>query len=149
MTTLAYDGRTLAADKQATGGGAKCSVTKIFRVGELVIGFAGELGLAMEMLDWVRRGRTAADFPAAQRKTEDSCELVVIDAGRILVYERSPHAYTVEDPVYATGSGRDFAIAAMYCGLDARKAVAVACQFDSHSGMGVDAIDLLPPAAIA
>ena len=145
MTILAYDGRTLAADKQSTGGGTKHTVTKVFRVGDLIVGFTGETGLAMEMVEWVRRGRAAADFPAAQRKTDDSCELVVIDAGKVLVYERSPYPYTIEDPVYAAGSGRDFALAAMFCGLDARKAVAVACQFNTGCGMGIDAIDIAAP----
>ena len=143
MTVLVYDGKTLAADKQATNGGLKRTVTKVFRVGDLAVGFSGDYGQAMEMLDWVRSGRKVEAFPASQRG-DDWCSTLVIDGGRILVYEKSPYPLVIEDPVFASGSGRGFAVAAMYCGLDARRAVAVACQFETGCGMGIDAIDLVP-----
>jgi len=148
MTVLAWDGRTLAADKQATNCGLKRAVTKVFRVGDLAVGFSGSYDQAMEMLDWVRSGRKVEAFPATQRG-DNWCSTLVIDGGRILLYERTPYPLLIEDPVFASGSGRDFAIAAMYCGLDARRAVAVACQFETDCGMGIDAIDVVPPEASA
>lgn len=143
MTVLAFDGRTLAADKQATNNGMKRTVTKIFRSGDLVVGFTGAADQAMEMLDWVKSGRKVEAFPKSQRDS-NWCPTLVIDDGRILVYEQTPYPILIEDPVYAGGSGREYAIAAMYCGLDARRAVAVACNFDDGCGMGIDAIDVAP-----
>ncbi len=144
MTVIAYDGYTLAADKQATGGGMKRSITKVFRVGDLAVGFAGASSQSMQMLEWVRAGRRPELFPDSQRDKDDWAGVVVIEGGRVLVYERTPYPILFEDPVFAYGSGRDFALAAMFLGVDARKAVAVACQFDDSCGMGIDAIEIVP-----
>ena len=143
MTVIVFDGRTLAADKQATYGSLRRSVTKVHRVDGLLVGLAGDSWLCAEMLDWIRTGRHRDAFPDAQR-SENFATVVVIDEGKTLVYERSPVPVLLEDPVYATGSGRDFALAALMCGCDARRAVAVACALDVSCGMGIDAIDLYP-----
>lgn len=143
MTVVVWDGRTLAADKQLSVGGLRCTTTKIHRVGELLVGCAGDSDACAEMVEWVRAGRLADLYPEAQ-KGKDYCSCVVIDGGKVLTYWQSPHPTIIEDPVYAAGSGRDFALAAIMCGCDARRAVAVACQLDSGCGMGIDAIDLVP-----
>ena len=39
-----------------------------------------------------------------------------------------------EGGFYAIGSGRDFALAAMRMGADAKKAVKIASEFDIHTG---------------
>lgn len=141
MTCIAFDGRTLAADKQTTSAGMKRTVTKIFRIGKLVCGCSGAIDQGLEMLDWVRTGRDPERFPASQR-TDNWSNLVVIEDGRVLSYEQTPYPIINEDPVVAFGSGRDYALAAMYLGCDARRAVAVACQFEAGCGMGIDAIDI-------
>lgn len=148
MTVVCFDGKTLAADKQASNGNTKSTVTKIHRVGDLLIGYTGVLGQGLEMVEWIRRGRRIDEFPPSQRVEDDFCCTVVIDGGRILVYERTPYPFVVEDPVYAVGSGRDFAIAAMFCGLSAREAAVVACKFDDSCGMGVDSLDVEPETVI-
>lgn len=145
MTVIAYDGRTLAADKQSTNAGMKRTVTKVFRVGDLAVGISGDAAQGMEMLQWVRDGRDPDHFPESQR-TEKWCNTVVIDDGRVMCYEHTPYPVINEDPIQAFGAGRDYALAAMFCGLDARKAVVVACHFESSCGMGVDAIDVAPAA---
>jgi len=64
--------------------------------------------------------------------------------GRILLYGSGPNPELVEDKVYAGGCGRDYALAAMHLGHDARKAVEVACALDVHCGLGIDALELKP-----
>lgn len=147
MTVLTFDGFDFAADKQCTSGGMKRTVTKIHRVGDLVVGYCGDTDQGMEMLQWVRAGRAVELFPPMQRDPSNADRwacLVVIDGGVVLEYGRTPYPTRFEDPIYASGSGREFAMGAMVCGADARKAVAVAISFDTSCGMGIDVINVLP-----
>lgn len=58
-------------------------------------------------------------------------------------YEKVPYPARVEDKFTATGCGRDYALAAMFLGHDARAAVEVACALDAHCGNGIDTLELL------
>lgn len=96
------------------------------------------------MLQWLRDGADPAKFPAAQ-KTDDSVDVIQITpGGAIRKYEKTPYPMTFEDKTFAIGCGRDFAIAAMSCGCDARRAVEVACEHDAGCGMGIDTLTLEP-----
>ena len=143
MTTIAFDGRTLAADKRSTIGGLYRTGTKIFRVGSSLVGYAGSGAQCSEMLAWARGGFRKAAFPEAQRDTENSIVLLVIRPhGVIQIYEHSPCAIEYEDKQFAIGSGRDYALAAMRLGKNARDAVLLAAEFDPGTGNGVDTLTL-------
>lgn len=143
MTCIAWDGKTLAADKRATYGGMICTVTKIFRVYGLLVGGSGELPFILAMVEWVRNGRKAEDFPASQRDKDDWQAVLVIEAdGTPLLYERTLFPVRYEQQHIAIGSGREYARAAMYCGKSAREAVEVACALDSGCGNGIDVLTL-------
>jgi ATP-dependent protease HslVU (ClpYQ) peptidase subunit len=142
MTTIAWDGKTLAADKRASCGSLARTVTKIFRFNDELLGYSGNFDCGMEMLDWYRNGRDPAKFPLMQRDRDDWTTFVVISKSGIGFYERAPVLLAVEDPFYATGSGRDFATAALACGKNAREAVELACRFDVGSGNGIDTLEL-------
>lgn len=143
MTCIAFDGRTLAADKRCCIVGLVRTVTKIHRVGELLVGGSGELSFILAMVEWVRGGRLADKFPADQRNKDDYQPVLVIEAdGTPSIYERTPHPIRYEDPFCAIGSGRDYAMAAMHLGKTAREAVEVACALDAGCGNGIDWIAL-------
>jgi 20S proteasome alpha/beta subunit len=143
MTCIAWDGKTLAADKRASLGGLIRTTTKIFRVRDCLVGYSGEAAFGQQMVGWFRDGEQPADFPGSQRDKDDWAGLLVIRPdGKIQRYERTPQALTYEDANFAVGSGRDFAIAAMYLGKTAVEAVAVACALDSDCGNGIDALEL-------
>jgi hypothetical protein len=95
------------------------------------------------MLAWVKSGCKPATFPESQRGTDDWVSVVVVRPGGLVdVYERSPYPFRVEDETYATGSGRDYAIAAMHLGKSAAQAVEIASLFDPACGNGVDTLEL-------
>lgn len=144
MTVIAFDGKTVAADKQATFNGFRHTVTKIERHGDMIFGCSGELAQGKEMFQWIMAGCDPATFPKSQRDRDDWATVMVVQGGKVRVYERTPYPFEIEDPVYAIGSGREIAMTAMFLGFDARRAVAVACKLDTGCGMGVDAIDLVP-----
>lgn len=143
MTTIAWDGRTLAADKRAEYGGCIQVVTKIFRAGDCLVGGAGEASFILAMVEWVRAGRAAHEFPSSQRDKDDWQPVLVVEPnGLAMVYERTPHPIRWERPFGAVGSGKQFAMAAMHCGKTAQEAVAVASEFDCGTGNGVDVLSL-------
>ncbi len=144
MTIIAWDGSTLSADKRITNSGLARTVTKICRIGKSLVGMSGEMSLCLEMLEWLRAGADPAKMPAAQRNTDDWSVVAVCDHAGVHVYERSPHPITYEDNIWACGSGRDYAIAAMHLGKSAREAVEIACLFDVNCGNGIDTLDLEP-----
>lgn len=141
MTVIAWDGKTLAADKLANFGGLGRAVTKIHRVGDLLVAASGTTWAAAEALAWVERGRKPEDFPPGLRDKDDWVPILVIENRQCLLYERSPYPTEIEDGVFAMGNGRDFALAAMRMGADARRAVEVACYFCPDCGIGVDSIE--------
>lgn len=143
MTVIAWDGKTLAADKQVEWQGLPRTVTKIFRVGNVLVGVSGDGAQGMDMIEWLRNGQKAEDFPAAQRDEKQWATVVVVrEDGAVWVYERTPTPMRLEDKCYATGHGRDFAMAAMYLGKSAREAVEITCVLDVHCGMGIDTLTL-------
>lgn len=146
MTCIAYDGKTLAADRQATQAGYAATVKKIHRApsGEL-LAFSGSLDAGMALVDWYCSGGEKP-FPDNREGVSDCrAYLLVINCnGEIFRYERDHVPLRFYDAVTAMGSGRDYALAAMYLGYDARKAVEVACALDVECGNGIDTLELLP-----
>jgi 20S proteasome alpha/beta subunit len=144
MTIIVWDGKTLAADKQATNAGLKRKVTKIFRIHGDLVGFSGDFDYAQAMRKWLEDGAKLDDFPKHQANNDDWVGVLVIKSdGRIYKYERSavPIDFT-EGGVICLGSGRDFAYGAMAMGADAVRAVEITCQYESGCGMGIDALTL-------
>lgn len=145
MSVIAWDGYTLAADRRACMGGLYRTTTKIFRVGRLLVGFAGGASYGMEMLAWIKSGVEPERFPSVQRdrgNDEASGILVIRENREIARYELTPYPVVFSDRHFAIGSGRDFALAAMHCGRTAEEAVKVACLFDVYCGNGVDTLTL-------
>lgn len=144
MSVIAWDGVTLAADKRATfGGNLILTTTKIKRVGDWLVGYAGGADFGEQMVAWFRDGADPDKFPASQRDKDDWAGMLVVGHGApIRRYERTPYPIFFEDRCIAIGSGRDFAMAAMHLGCDARRAVEVACALDSGCGNGVDTLTM-------
>jgi len=143
MTTIAFDGKTLAADRRATQGNLIRSTRKIMRVNGCLLGAAGEQSFAQALFAWWSNGAKPSEWPAHAADKDDWVGLMVVRPNRIIErYERTPHPLPVLDKTFAIGSGRDFALAAMYLGCDAARAVRIASKFDMASGNGVDTLTL-------
>lgn len=139
MTVIAWDGKTICADKQATCGNTKSTTTKLRRIatGE-VLAWTGDQDSGEMLAKWYADGADPKWWPDFQKDKDDWCRLVVADANGVRYFERRPIATAVEDRFRAFGSGADLALAAMHCGRTAREAVEVACIYDAGCGQGVD-----------
>lgn len=143
MTTIAWDGKTLAGDKQATdNSGLMTLVTKVFRVGDCLLGGTGNTVAIQEFIAWYKRGCDVDKFPPHLRDSEKHyCHILEVNSDRTLhVYENSPYSFEVERIHHAMGSGRDFALMAMRLGKTAEAAVLLAGEFDSGTGLGSDTL---------
>lgn len=142
MTVIAFDGKTLAADKQCTAFGYAHIVTKIHRVPGGLVGFTGNSGHAAALLAWFRDSRPVENWPKAH--DESAGAIFVCETGEVLCYSGTdgPYGEKREDKFMAFGCGRDYALAAMYLGKTAAEAVEIACALDVNCGMGIDTLEL-------
>ena len=141
MSVIAWDGKTLAADKRASCGSYFRTTTKIFKHGPALVGYSGDQSAGEEVFAWFRDGHNADKFPASQRDRDDYAGLLVVwYDGELWKYERTPFPLKYPPQQFAIGSGCDFALAAMYCGKTASEAVEVACQFNIWCGNGIDTL---------
>lgn len=142
MTVIAFDGKTLAADKMSCSHGYGYTVTKIHRLRDGgIAAFSGDGDSAMALLAWLDAARNPATYPEQQRDNDTSAFVVQPDGSR-WSYGKTPYPQRIECQLYAMGHGRDFALAAMHCGKTAREAVELACALDVFCGNGIDTMTL-------
>lgn len=145
MTCIAWDGKTLAADKQSTSHGMRRTTTKIHRVSDGMIAMCGGGAHCYALLAWFKSQRNPEEWP--QCTDEDSSGSVIhFTRDGVFVYNGAgfPCGEPIEDKFIAFGCGRDYAMAAMHLGRTAIEAVEVACVFDTGCGMGIDTLEFEP-----
>lgn len=143
MTVIAWDGKTLAADKMANFSGLKGTVTKIRAARDALLFVSGDFDAATNLYAWYEAGAILEAWPKFQEDKDAWMPLHAVKRdGSIWRYERRPYPFLIEEKKFAVGSGRDFALAAMHMGADAVEAVKVACQFDPGCGLGIDTLTL-------
>jgi hypothetical protein len=141
MTTIAWDGVMLAADKQVTECNRAAGVmTKIGRLdADRLWAVSGLVGNSVQALQWVRHGGSGP-YP-----WPPEVELYVVHRdGRVDVYEQSAIPFTLDPGPFTAGSGGAAAQAAMQMGADAHVAVAIASTIDVYTGGGVDTLRFEP-----
>jgi ATP-dependent protease HslVU (ClpYQ) peptidase subunit len=139
MSVIAFDGKMVAVDRQATFNETKTTMRKMRVLPDgTVLAWCGAQAQGLLMARWYEDGADITKYPESQRKEEDYATLIVFTNGRIFMYERTTEPLEVLDKMFAQGCGRDFALGAMEAGCDAVKAVKIASKFSVYCGMGVD-----------
>jgi hypothetical protein len=139
MTTVAWDGKTLAVDRQGTTGGDRAyATTKLRRISDgRVAAFSGAIENGLLLCEWADAGTIKDNWPSCQ-KSDDFCTLIVAGPDGVFQYESLPIAQRIEGDQMAWGSGAKYALGAMAHGADAVQAVEIAARFDVYTGMGVN-----------
>lgn len=140
MTTIAWDGRTMAADRLSTG--HRNPVCKLHRLPDGgIVGGAGQLDEILRAVEWLQQGGVPADKP---KLADDCMTLLMVDGrGKAWTYHSALHPVPILLPFYAVGSGSDYAMAAMACEKDAADAIRIAARFDHNTGVGIDVAEAL------
>lgn len=142
MTTIAFDGKTLAADRQCTAGGTPFSSRKVFRLvrpsdGEVLL--YGVCGDAAENAEFMRCARDGRELP----KFSDMVVICVDSKRRVWQAASASGMWWMRmPPIWAQGSGANYALGAMYAGSSAIQAIKIASRLDVHTGLGVDTVRL-------
>ena len=153
MTTVAFDGRTMAADTLATDAwGMKETVRdKILRGPDFLAGSAGQNGAIKRW--WAQvSGMSLAEvlaygYPDFDADRNDPAIMLADAAGNIWRHVTGGF-FQVSRGFHACGSGRDYALAAMSMGKSAAEAVAIAMEFDHGTGGAIVTEMLQGPAPI-
>lgn len=139
MTTIAWDGQFLAGDRRGNSAGMAYEVTKVRRTQDgRLLGFCGDIGVGMLMLDWLEKGGTRPE----QQDSDRWVTVLEIDPDGTCWCHGRDSRWRIEQGFFAIGSGRDFALAALALGKNAAEAVELAARFDTGTGNGVDALPL-------
>jgi ATP-dependent protease HslVU (ClpYQ) peptidase subunit len=134
MSVVAWDGKTLAADKQGTIGDVAITVTKLWKLNDgTVLGGVGDAFEAIGLRDWYMAGADPAEFDP-----ENETILIVAKDGECKFLAQLPVFMPVEDPFMAWGAGADIALGAMMMGAGAVRAVGIVCGINVACGCGVD-----------
>lgn len=135
MTTIAWDGKTLAGDTRSTAGGFAYQTTKVFKLPDgRLYGACGAAEEGEAVLQWLVLG---GDKP----QVKDFCAILIED-GKCFRLEDKLIKFQVDSPFHAIGSGRDYAMAAMHYGKNAREAVELACVYDVYTGIPITSVSL-------
>lgn len=141
MTTIAWDGKTLAADRQGVQGETRILAPKLEVHDGYAYAWAGNQERGMEMRDHFVRGSAWPEYKTIGQGDNWTRLIIVNLATRECWFcETQPVKQPCIDPFMAWGSGREYAIGAMSMGANAEKAIEIASRFDVHTGMGVDVV---------
>lgn len=134
MTTVAWDGRNLAADRQRCSS-YKTRARKIWRLPDgRLFGGAGLFEQVLAVRAWLEEGG------AKPEHLDDFSGILVDSNGKAYRLEERLIRDRILERCHAVGSGAPFAITAMALGKTAREAVRIASGFDPRTGGGVDVL---------
>ncbi len=142
---MAWDGKSIAADRQVTRCGQRGSITKLHRLdnGE-VLTWTGHLQNCLGMQHWYLAGAKPSEWNNYRVDPESSAELVILSEDGLWTFS-GPYGVRVEDAFFALGSGAEYALAALAMGATAKEAVEIASRFDNGCGLGIDVMQFEKP----
>lgn len=123
MTTIAWDGITLAGDTQCNST-IKRRVDKVFQIKEKL--FFGGSGLYEDCLlvrDWLMYGGNKPDL-------DDNFSGIIIRDGTAFRIEQKLMESHIQESHHAVGSGSSYAMMAMHLGKTAEESIVLASVFD-------------------
>lgn len=155
MTTIAYDGVSkLVADRRRTVGDTPvASADKIVPMqhrGQFYL-VAGA-GITSHIFERVRQYLENPRFCGQPSRVIENfeCTVMLVELEvtapawhfRVQLLTKDGGATDITHRPWGVGSGCDFAIGAMTAGVDARRAVEIACEYDVYSGDGLQEVDI-------
>jgi len=134
MTTVAWDGKIIAADSQTVEDNLRGlhHETKILKHEGNIYAFAGTVVTCYEVIEWLKKGGKKSKAP----DVVDSFSVMHFKDGKCWLYCESTTPHQVLPP-YTMGTGKELALGAILAGSNARKAVEIACDVDINSGLPV------------
>lgn len=145
MTTIATDGRTIAADGLRCCGNEPLSTSerKIVVEGGAIYALTGDYAVIRACIEWHKNGANPKEAPPHWDAPDGGWTLIVIEQGPKLVAYRSRLPYPDPHPFpQAFGSGCDYAVGAMHAGASPRSAIEIASRLNVHTGGEIQVVDI-------
>lgn len=149
MTCIAWDGKTLAADRGLMVAESVRSYKKVHHVnghrGRFLIGLCGATAFTDRVLEYFN-SQTEVEFPRFQDYVSGSdlsstCGLVINEAGECrFIYCDGQFSEPMGDNWGADGSGCVFLAGALAAGVSAQRAIELAIEHTTCAFLGVDTI---------
>lgn len=143
MSVIAWDGKTVAADRQGTRHDTVVVEPKLFQSCGYVIGFTGTIETGVARKIWFERGADVDDWPEWMDQGDwDGSILLLFASNGAWVIEQHPVWQKVHEPPRAWGAARDIASAALALGESPQRAVELSCELSIYCGKGVDVFEV-------
>ena len=140
MTTIACDGKELAGDRLSVdNNGMPREVQKIFKIKKgkyknCIIGGSGGYEDLLKAVEWFECG--------GEKPSLKDFNAILLTKSGMYRMENGLILDKIFEGMHAIGSGRDFAIAAMYLGNSAQRSVEIASKFNVYTGSKIDSLKL-------
>lgn len=130
MTTIFADYKSgvMVCDSKCTLGDTWHETTKVVRIGNELIGFAGHATEGDRWLAWYAAGQNGP-----MPKISNAHALILAPDGLFFLDSTGARMH-IERGFMGCGSGGSYAVAAFMAGAKPEKAVQIACQIDANSG---------------
>jgi hypothetical protein len=131
MTTILADAKkgVMVCDSKCTADAEWFPMTKVFRLGDELIGVAGNVREATGWLRWYSEGKKDR-----RPKPVDGFAAMILRNDGLYAVSADSFEMLIERGYYGIGSGGGIAVGAFMAGADAKKAVEIACRIDANSG---------------
>ncbi len=142
MTTIAWDGRTLAADKGSWSNGLHQPARKVFQITapdrrRFLVAFAGDAAFCTQVLWWMQ-GKSGHPGACLPEDANRDCAVVIDEKRRIWRLNSRLLWYRLEGKVHANGAGQEVALGALMAGADAIRAIRITMAVSDYAARGVD-----------
>lgn len=130
MTTIFADVKSglMVCDSKCTSGGIWYPITKVFRIGDELMGFAGDVK------DWKSYQKWCESGKKGPRPKAESFTAISLSKRGVFEHCSNGLVLEVERGFLGIGSGGDMATAAFMAGAEPHRAVEIACAIDMGSG---------------
>lgn len=134
MSTIIASREGMACDSLASGDGmANCSVQKVWRIGDGLVGVVGAYSYAVLFIRHLKAWEETGEWPDEKPNMEGVAALMLSPDG-IYRFDQTACPWRIEDKAYALGSGGQSALGAFHAGASLRDSVKIAAKLDSSTG---------------
>jgi hypothetical protein len=135
VTTIASDGKTVAADSLRVGGGEIIDATtpKLVIYQKMLFGFTGTMALFRPAVRWYELGAKPGEQPNVGDDKAHWSLYRFLPEGADRYCHDLPYPEMMPYP-FSAGSGCDYAMGALHAGATPARAVEIAAKLDPNTG---------------
>lgn len=137
VTTIAFDGTTLAVDCCSWANGQRRKVNKLFKIPEGTFAGCGDGAFVSAFVRWKNGERSAPLWSDYDVEKGWSLGVLITPDKRIQVLTNLFEVLDFDEKVFAMGGGAEYAWGALEAGATATRAVEIAAKRSDFAGFGV------------